>query len=264
MGFSKDFVADPPRKPPDPGNKKRLLLLALQVALNISSQIPVVTLNEDRKLRSDLHRYAPGGLLCTARLTDLQKERVLNALQALPSQLVTKGDVCPLIADTGCSRSVTGFKQDFVPGTLKSLNKPVMLDGISGSLSANQHGLARFEVFDDDGKICVLEQTMLYMPELKCRLWSPQFYFEAMSKNGGGEELSGGQEPHLSTYWNRSVLHLPKHTITMPHHHATRLPIIPGFKDALSTCKTLAMSSVTDEINQNLSTLQKMLLQWHH
>jgi hypothetical protein len=39
-----------------------------------------------------------------------------------------------LIVDTGCSRSVTGFADDFFPGTLKILCHPNWMDRIDAIL----------------------------------------------------------------------------------------------------------------------------------
>jgi hypothetical protein len=55
--------------------------------------------------------------------------------------LLHQGDIKPLIVDTGCSRSVTGFADDFFPGTLKILCHPNWMDGIDAILKLGQTSL---------------------------------------------------------------------------------------------------------------------------
>ena len=70
--------------------------------------------------------------------------------------------------------------------------------------------------------------------------------------------------PPLLTFYNQSMLFLPDgKTATFSHNRNTRLPLLHCFKDALASSKTLALTCVSDEQNQNLTSLQKALLQWH-
>ena len=89
---------------------------------------------------------------------------------------IESGDVKSLIVDTGASHSVTGFIDDFVPGSLKKLCHPIIYDGIAGSQMATHRGLARYETFDDKGNLVVLEHDTDYVDGIKCRLFSPQSY----------------------------------------------------------------------------------------
>ena len=79
-----------------------------------------------------------------------------------------------LIIDTGASTSVTGDKSDFMPDTVKALEKPFPLDGIAGSLTATHVGTCSFEALTDDASIVVLETEALYAPGMNCTLFSPQ------------------------------------------------------------------------------------------
>ena len=61
------------------------------------------------------------------------------------------------------------------------------------------------------------------------------------------------------------VLKLPNQVpVTLPYDPVTNLPIIQALKSTNETVLTLSIiGCVTEEQNQNLSYLQKILLQWH-
>jgi hypothetical protein len=80
-------------------------------------------------------------------------------LESLPASLYTPDDSKNLIIDTGASCIVTGDKTDFVPETLKPLERPFPMNGISGSLTATHSGQCRYEVLADESSIVVLEAT---------------------------------------------------------------------------------------------------------
>jgi Reverse transcriptase (RNA-dependent DNA polymerase) len=159
--------------------------------------------------------------------------------------------------DTGCSYVTSGFEADF-GGTLETLSSPLQLDGIGGSLFATKRGRFRYEVINDDGKIEILEGTGYYMPELKCRLFSPQVWAQELEETGKGTSSFSVNHKH-------GILSLPSgSTLTIPYHLATRLPVVPAFKSALGSATSITLAScVSNESNQNLTTLQKGLLRWH-
>ena len=262
-----------PRKPPDPTKptgKARLTLLALQVALRMAADIPDITLQHDVELRHLIRHHTRRGILNIMKLSASQRDRVFEVVNHMPEQLLQSGDVCTVIADTGASSSVTGYKDDFVPGSLKRLTSPILYDGIAGSQLATHIGLARYETFDDNGNLAVLEHETQYVAGMNCRLLSPQSYFTWIRHNGGGENKNSGinynrsSKCRLETYHDHSTLHLPGgKAITFPHCKVTRLPLIHCFKDAIKTSQSLALSCVSEELNQNLTHLQKCLLQWH-
>ncbi len=268
----------PPRKPPDPtvrlqiktrrNGKVRMMHLALQVALRMANDVPDIAVSSQTMLRKQLRRRLTGGRLNVTKLTDVEKSQVLRAVENFPDQLLHAGQVLTLVVDTGASRSVTGYKEDFVPGTLKPLKSQMHFEGIAGNLSATHQGLSRLETFDDDGKLTIVEHTALYVPGLKCRLFSPQSYLQELHFKGGGGKKTGvenGVTRMMKVFWDRTILPTAdgKGTITFPHDKVTRLPRLSCFKNALAASKTLALASVTDESNQNLTRLQKTLLQWH-
>jgi hypothetical protein len=64
-------------------------------------------------------------MLKAHKLSAMDLQPIQNVLEALPSSLLQKGDVKPLIVDTGCSQTVTGFANYFVPGTFKNTVTPI-------------------------------------------------------------------------------------------------------------------------------------------
>ena len=269
----------PPRKPPDKhqhSKKTRMMLVGLQVALRIAVDIPDITLQHDKALRTIIRRNTKGGRLNTLKLSSAQRERIFEAVNQMPQKLMTTGDVRTLIIDTGASGSVTGDKSDFIPGTLKLLKHPIHHDGIGGCQHATHTGITRYETFDDKGDLVELKHQTHFVPGINCRLFSPQSFYSWIRQNGGGEKGNGEHGFHsngssreifdkpLETFHDRSCLHLPGgKTLTIPHDKISRLPLLHCFKDAVATSQTLAMSCVSDELNQNLTHLQKLLLQWH-
>ena len=70
----------------------------------------------------------------------------------------------------------------------------------------------------------------------------------------------------FQTFAGRSVFHVSPHdSITIPHDVATGLPIFCCFApgQALKTAQRLIMGCVTNELSQNLTHLQKVLLRLH-
>ena len=54
------------------------------------------------------------GKLNICKLGDFERHKVRSVLGSLPSYLINNGDAKPIILDTGCSKSATGFRDDFV------------------------------------------------------------------------------------------------------------------------------------------------------
>ena len=190
-------------------------------------------------------------------------------LEDLQSLLQCRSTISPtdrfgqleLIMDTGCSKIASPSRDDFVPGTLTPLASGLAMEGISGKIAATHKGRVRYEVFNDNGDIEVLEGEGYLLPDLKLRLFSPQAFFDTMS----AVPSANSDTASFQVFRSRSVLHLPNgNTITMKYNQETFLPILPAFKNILETGKTLALEGcVSGEQNQNLTSLQKLLLRWH-
>ena len=69
---------------------------------------------------------------------------------------------------------MTVFEDYFEENSLEPLQFTVTMTGISGTLIATHQGRAKYEVINSKGEVPVLFCKSLYMPKLKCRLFSPQ------------------------------------------------------------------------------------------
>ena len=249
--------------PPEPLQKhkirrKKLLLTALAIAtMKADRASPEVHFGAHRRLKPVVRKATgTGGRLFSAQLSSEGASMVRDALKALPAYLFHQGDSKHLIFDSGASVIATCDKSDLNPNTVKALDTPMPMDGIGGSLQATHSGQVHYELLADDGSIAVLEAEGFYVPDLPVNLFSPQSYFEQKEKQG-----ISNHEMYLNG--QRTKLILGSQKVTFAHDPATRLPRVRCFKDAMHTAEAMAMTCVTDEYNQNLSHLQKLLLQWH-
>ena len=247
------------RKPT--GRKRTLLLLGLKMAAAVVASQPNIDLVEVGKLRNDLRKYKRNGALLTAKVTPEDRARLRNVLEDIPMGLLGGTEGFCVVLDTGCTKAATGFEADFIPGTLRDLPEPTMMDGIAGGLVIRQIGRVRYEVLDDAGEVQVLEMEAYLIPELKCRLFSPQAYLRALVLEGDDPK----EKAEFSTKWNRAVFTWPNDAkLTVRYDNNTYLPIIRVYKDALNTASALALKGcVTEETNQNLTFAQKLLLRFH-
>ena len=238
--------------------RKKLLLKALAIAaMKASTAAPHIELKSQRRFKRMIWKKSGRqGMLMTAKLSTEGASQVRQALEALPGSLYTPDDSKAIIIETGASCTATGDKNDLIPSTVKPLEKPFPLSGIGGTLYATHTGTCRFEALADDSSIVALEMQAYYTPGLTATLFSPQAY------------LSEQQEKGITGYtygmtWSTSVLNLGPKSISIPHDPFMRLPILRCYRDAMKTAETMAAAFVSDETNQNLSNLQKLLLKWH-
>ena len=69
----------------------------------------------------------------------------------------------------------------------------------------------------------------------------------------------------MEVHWDYLEIHLPSQpSVRIEYDILTDLPILQCFNNAEKTAKSLTMTGcVTDELNQNITNLSKLLLQWH-
>ena len=87
------------------------------------------------------------------KLRAAELHQVRYVFENLPSYLLNKGDTKPIISDIGFSRSATGFRYDFVEGTLVQLCHTHPVNGIGASLEAKHEVTLHYEVINDKGKV---------------------------------------------------------------------------------------------------------------
>jgi len=100
-------------------------------------------------------------------------------MQDIPQGLLgEKEDRMNFIVDSGASRTSTFECKDFVPGSLKLFDRPPVLTGISGTLEIKGEGDIKFQVVMDTGIVKEVTTQAYWIPDMKCRLFSPQSFFQ--------------------------------------------------------------------------------------
>jgi hypothetical protein len=56
----------------------------------------------------------------------------------MPQDLLTAGDSFELIVDTGCTKTATGYEEDFVDGSVVNLDRALNMAGIAGGLAVER------------------------------------------------------------------------------------------------------------------------------
>jgi hypothetical protein len=135
------------------------------------------------------------------------------------------------------------------------------MEGIVSGLQVKQKGRVRYELLTDDGEIHVLETTAYYMPDLRCRLFSPQAHFQELFQSGQDPNERSG----ITIKRNRGTINWANRmSTTLDFCENTFLPRLRVYKNALDSAKDLALKGcVTDEVNQNLTQIQKVALRLH-
>jgi hypothetical protein len=241
------------------------LLRALQIAATLATTgVPAITLSSDREFRRKLRQYKHHGFLGTTKLQPEDLSRLRQVLTNFEPQALYSSpnpDGFHLIVDTGCSVSATACLDDFLPNTLTTLQQPVEMEGIAGGLVIKQQGRVRYELLTDDGNVHELETTAYYMPELPCRLFSPQAHFQGLYQSG----LDPRQTCDFAIKRNvGKITWETGSTTTVNFCETTHLPRLRVYRKALESAKALALKGcVTNEVNQNLTAKQKLALRFH-
>ncbi len=256
----KPFIATKSR-PASANTSKRLLLLGLQAAATIASQMPTVRTERTQVNRQRLRRYrGKNGWLLTGKLSENDTAMLQAAVSDISYGLLTKDDCYPLIVDSGCTCSCTGFETDFEAGSLRPLERPTTLGGIAGGLEAKQRGTIRYEVLTDQGNVATIRAEALLVPNLSTRLLSPQDYLWQLHTTGEDTKASfttRALEAKLT--WGSGE------TLTIEYDENTFLPVVRAYSSATQTAEALALRGcVTEEVNQNLTPGQKLLLRFHY
>ena len=110
-------------------------------------------------------------------------------LKELPTELLHRGQVLPIINDTRCSKTCAGFESDFKPNTLVPLESPLPMDSVAGTLYATHTGIIEYEVLNDVGRITTIKTQALFVSGFHCHLLSPQDLFGELWEQGGKGSL---------------------------------------------------------------------------
>ena len=104
--------------------RKIILLLELMSASIKYTSVPNIYLSIYRMLKTNLSKSrCKYGKLKICNLSEFELQQVISVLGILQYDLLNKGDTKPII-DTVCSRIATGFRYDFMEGTIAQLFHP--------------------------------------------------------------------------------------------------------------------------------------------
>lgn len=187
-----------------------------------------------------------------ATLTTLQHTIWLDA-SGFHSVMSSHDTALQAIIDTGASNSGTSDASDFVPGTLRKLDKPTQIGGIAGDIPIHCKGVLKWETLDDHGQVTEFRATGFLAPGPPTRPFSPQSFSDECDL----------EEDHFQAFHDRTEWHMNgRKRCTIPCDGSTFLPKIVLFRDG-STERTLkAMAGcISAETNQNLTLLKR---HWWH
>ena len=172
----------------------------------------------------------------------------------------------PIVIDTGCSHSLTPFKEDFI-GPLEG--SPVdKMTGLKDSVDIQGVGWVRWPIRDIFNHVVIVQTRAYYVPDANIRLFSTQVYFQEAAKTD--------RNPRLTQDRDKVVLTVDKdNELTFNYSSRSNLPLM--FLDwgiaNLSVTSEVYNLKLSEELeatltltdhNHNLPPKAKELLLWHH
>ena len=205
-------------------------------------------------LRSDASQF--GFTMMPWADTSSMSRDDLDKLQASLSTIdepLPKGEK-DVVVDTGASCLASPDKSDFV-GKITPIRPGLKhMQGIGGGIPVLGVGTIRFHVCDDHGHHRVIEGEGCYMPDLPCRLLSPQKYFV---QQDGGRLIVVQDKTTLE--WKDGGI------ITVKYDPDNCLPVLRAYaEDKIPAMIGQMYMCVTSPTNKNLTSGQKELLKWHY
>ena len=159
----------------------------------------------------------------------------------------------PVIFDTGASLAITGDEQDFLPDTLTEVTSLKPGGMAAGAPITGVGNVAWIFPCINGDQIAIIIKCYL-VPSATARLLSPQNIFD--KQNGNTRKFWGDEDQFHLEYQD-------KPTISVDYSTTSNLPI--GYAITTSP-KTSPQVNLTllDEENQNLTSGQKLLLEYHY
>jgi hypothetical protein len=157
-----------------------------------------------------------------------------------------------VIFDSGASKAISGFQEDFTEGIIPNPHEDITLGGMANGLVIKGEGIVQW-TFSDGQNSITIRTRCYYVPSAKVRIISPQRLF---SKAEGVVGTFTVEEEHSVLAFENCP---PIKIMYDPRNH---LPI--GLGKNLTTDAPQLNLSITSESNQNLSPSQRLLLIWHN
>jgi hypothetical protein len=168
------------------------------------------------------------------------------------NQLRFETDSVPIKVDNCCTQSITGFIEDFVPGTQKEvIDKQVR--GFGNTINKiTKQGTIKWTIYDDEGKEQdIIVANSYYFPGCGIRLLSPQHWEQERRDN---YPLKDGTR--CVTYYDRIILQWnQRNTIKTIHIDAAPTNVATMWtKGSLATYdRTTKIISMNNEVQQGES-----------
>ena len=188
--------------------------------------------------------------------------------------------------DTGATSSVTFNKEDFVHDTFVPETGLSVMKGLAKGLDIKGSGTIKYGVLDKNNIIVELTSRAYYVPTATRRIFSPQAFFQhpttsravISSQNHLGINLTipnDKKESNIVSILYNSRNNLPTfYACQVGTSSATAIPTVNNIDSDSIQCYTTTintvktgfsniMSHVTEVVNTNLSSAQKLLMTWH-
>jgi hypothetical protein len=132
--------------------------------------------NELFEIRHDKNEFATAFIAAADLLKELRYNRPEGSTMS-GAYIANNQHRCdvPVVFDTGCSFSITPFKEDFTSTIEKTDVKD--LAGLTDTVAIAGVGWIEWPIRDVFGQIAVLRTQAYYVPTASIRLHSPQCYF---------------------------------------------------------------------------------------
>jgi GAG-pre-integrase domain len=140
------------------------------------------------------------------------------------------------------------------------LSKPISLDGIAGGIDIHFIGTAHFETLNLKGDVIPFKLGLLLCDKIPGLLISPQAAF--LSKNMSGESV-GKFEDHFGIFHDTAEWHKDGAHLFAMRFDSNLLPRITLFCQGKAQPALKAVTSVMHSSNMNLTSCQKIWMQWH-
>ena len=182
--------------------------------------------------------------------------------------------ITPIVFDTGCSLSITPFKEDFISHILKP--ECSQIKGVGAATHPIKGvGLVKWLIYDMYGKEFVITTQAYLVPSSDIRLFSPQSYFQEQPRNDksgawvdrDGITLYIGSRKGKGYSFPYHPNNLIPYTLSKDKKHRSNklTQFLTDDDTALIRDPTFMaqLFSVADETNQNLTAAQRELQIWH-
>ena len=244
--------------------KNRLELAAFTMLNAGFSNGDQFQLRSQLQFRNQLRRYRSkvNGSLDISKIPDGEvkmalRTRIKDSSDAFNDFTVHAPNAYTGILDTGASWNAVNDPKLCVPGSVKKLEKPSILDGIAGGLNIEESGLIEVETMTTDGRIHCFEATVMVNRELPGILLCPQ----ALLKNS--KSMVQNPHDHFRIYHNRMEWHDSGSKILDIPYDSSFLPRLTFFKKGQADTSLKAFYGTLHDSNKNLTPQKKIWMKWH-